>query len=754
MQPTTPMAQTAIKTDPATTVTTQALAEIRAFSGQMQEMTELICRMQAELGDKLAKAERRMESAGQALAAGEARIAERIAAFERQASEVMTSVRSGADAAKAAAENAASRSGALARDALTPLLDEISSARSAIAAGVLDIQTEAATATASLKDASRSFGAQAETTIRLQTDRFAEMIGNAFLAGQAKLAQTTDALNGAAGSLADAMLEQVAQQAARAAEQAEVAAGIEALRRTIPSQAEIERREAAAAATAARVEKAGAIAETVIAALAQTASEVQSAAMSAAQRDTAKLDEIALRQHASSAALTELAECISGLAGKIGDGGAAIIPSIEAAIRKAMATQREAEAEILCRIDALAERVDGGKRQEAARVVSADQDMIARMTAALRLVMREFGQENGRLGEHVQALSEALDLLRERIEAMSSVPTPQPAPALEVVAQPMPDATSLPDIKHETQSLQRLLVGFRLLLNSIGADAARFSGIVRGAGAMSLQRSQSAEVAQALEPKIAGLAENIAGFGARLDDIGADIRTLALKVAVDQPPEAVHAAERDSLQRILAGFRLMLRDFGQELETLRAKVSAVETPTVEVSLAPLTEAAREISTGVAESLAAIETRLDAPLGQLLEAAAEGATLLSAAREAMARPALAIAQVEPAAAAPAADLIADALARIERAAEIVDGRTIAVERLAQQVNRKAATAGPELQQLAGDLGEAAAALRSEAGGFLAVGAALSRDLERSAGAEAVKAAPAQKSSRPIRKMRVA
>jgi hypothetical protein len=214
----------------------------------------------------------------------------------------------------------------------------------------------------------------------------------------------------------------------------------------------------------------------------------------------------------------------------------------------------------------------------------------------------------------------------------------------------------------------------------------------------------------------------------------------------------VHAAERDSLQRILAGFRLMLRDFGGELETLRAKVAAVETPAVDVSLEPLTQAARGISTGVAESLATIEARLDAPLAQLLETAAQGATLLSTARDAMAQPTAGARVIEASATPPSADLIADALARIERAAEIVDGRTLAVERLAQQVGRRGAAASPDLQQLAGDLGEAAAALRTEAGGFLAVGAALSRDLERSVGLAAAEASPALKTTRAIRKIR--
>jgi hypothetical protein len=276
-----------------------------------------------------------------------------------------------------------------------------------------------------------------------------------------------------------------------------------------------------------------------------------------------------------------------------------------------------------------------------------------------------------------------------------------------------------------------------MLMKDVGGEAGRLREVVDGLSAISIHAPPVApDVALPDTSRLDELAAAVTGLSGKLDAVSA-----AIADRQSPAPTLGHAAEKDGLQRMLAGFRLLLRDLSGEVEALRAKVSAIETPAIAGGSGfdpalPLREAASEISIGVAETLAAIELKLDEPLARLTEATAESAKLLQVAHAAMASPA------RPAATGTSvpAEALADAVGRIERAAGLIDERVGGVDRLAAQLKRQGAGTDAALSGLIGELKVAAQELRAESGDFVAVSAALSRDLERAAGIEPSQEAP--------------
>jgi hypothetical protein len=351
-----------------------------------------------------------------------------------------------------------------------------------------------------------------------------------------------------------------------------------------------------------------------------------------------------------------------------------------------------------------------------------------RLSAAFRLVMRDMSSENNKLGDVVQSLATSVEQVRARLEELHAPVRAKPDAVQTSNAALTTDG--LPDIRSETQSLRRLLVGFRLLMKDVGGEAGRLRDVIDGLAAARVPAIPTPD--QIGPARLDGLSAAVADFSGKLDEIAAAIAGQKVR---DAAPALVHAAEKESLQRVLAGFRLLMRDLSGEVDALRGKVAAIDIPpaandaSVDPSL-PLREAASAISIGVAETLAAIEIKLDEPLARLTEATAESAKLLQVAHRALSAPAKAPSKASPA----SADALVDAVSRVERAAGMIDEKVGGVDKLAAQLKRQGAGRDEALAALIGGLHEAAAGLKAESGDFLAVSAALSRDLERAAGVE--------------------
>jgi hypothetical protein len=696
---------------------TEAMTAIEIFSVQMREMTDLACRMHADMAGKLAASEARMQAAAKALADGEARIGERMAEFSRMAGDVADAADRQTIALQAAMQEALRRTSDMAAEAVKPLKAEAQAAASQVADSGLALRAETETLLAHMKQAGATFNSRAEAAVKLQTERLAEAVGNAFLASQAKLGQTAEALNTAAAALAGRVLAQTEAQAAQSAELAVMADHITRFAAALPDVDGMIRREAMAEATVRRMETAAEAVKAVGGGLAETAVQLQGAAVavSAAAQE---------RQQAGARAAQDHADGIKELAGSMREG-----------FTRLAAERNDITTEILTRIDEVAERIKVETRENAAagglsgarQVFDAERASITRLSAAFRLVMRDMSSENTKLGDVVQALATSVEQVRARIEELHV-----PAPVAQVHAGPAhqpPSPDGLPDIRSETQSLRRLLVGFRLLMKDVGGEAIRLRQSVNFIAATALPTAPQPVPADTA--RIDAISGEVAGLSTKLDDV---LSAMAALQTQAEGPKAVHAAEKDSLQRLLMGFRLLLRDLSGEVEALRGKVSAITAPPaandVDTDPAqPLREVASQISTGVAETLAALEVRLDEPLARLTEATAESAKLLQVAHQAMAAPAKRVTADAPI----AAEALDDAIARIERAAGMIDTRVAGVDRLAAQLKRQGSGGEPTLATLIGDLQQVTADLRAESGDFLAVSAALSRDLERATGA---------------------
>jgi hypothetical protein len=715
--------------------TDQALAEIRVFASQMREMTELVCRMQAEMTGKLAAATQRMDVAAEAVSAAETRVSARIAEFERLSSDVGSASATHQKQLAATLEQAARATSSMTDDLLKPLKSEAEGITRHIAESGVLIRAETAGLMTRINDAAAAFNAQAETAIRIHTERFTETVGNALLSGQTKLSQTTEALNEAAGALARGILAATEQQDDKARDMAAFIARMEALGAALPDPDAVARREQSADVIAQRIENAVHSLGSVTSGLAIAATQVQAAsaaATSAAQDRRLGFDSIIASHAETKSVLSELAE------------------AVQQGMARVSTERTDASIEILSRFDELGEKIAVRNADAGARVADAERDSMLRLTMALRLVLQDIGRENGKLNGLVDNLGGAVETMRSKLEAIELA---QSAHAAAAVAAPMPDASRLPDVESEKTSLRRLLTGFRLLLQDINGEAGRFREMVDGLSTRSSALSEGAS-APVLAPDPARLDAVMDALAAMAQKLDAMHAAAEQRDAAQPQASAHHAADKESLQRVLAGFKLLLRDIAAEAETFRGKVAAIEPVALSVdAMAPVREAAERISEGVAESLAAIEIKLDGPLAQLAGTAAESANLLKAAHAALSAPPATRRPVESQQALPQSAL-ADAVARLERASDIIDARTAGVDQLLGQLKRGAAAGDGELANLVDNLAGAAELLRREAGDFLAVSAALSRDLERTAGISIDSVGESAPGRRPQQKKRAA
>jgi hypothetical protein len=323
------------------------------------------------------------------------------------------------------------------------------------------------------------------------------------------------------------------------------------------------------------------------------------------------------------------------------------------------------------------------------------------------------------------------------------------------------------DFGPEQQSFQRLLAGFRILMRNISTESERLQASVSkiahdSEGVAGRVDSMAAPHSDRLETMLGAMGEMVVQLGER-------VRDGAPQAGRSAAGSHMFDAQQAGFERVLVGFRLLMRDLGQEADKLRGALSVMpdgmsaghepgaavvarvdhQMQALNASLAalmgdlearmasPINAAADNIGHAVAESLASLEQRLAEPVHLMIDTAKECAVLLRDVKKALAE-----APASPAAAAlvpatqghPAAR-ITEVTDRVDRWIDEVDGT---INDLSENLSDARNVADPKLQkaldQRIGQLTELAVQMRRETSEFIAVGAAISRDLDDTTDAE--------------------
>ncbi len=179
-----------------------ALAEIRTFAGQMQEMTALFARAQADMTRQISATTIRLDKAVEAVAMGEARIAAQIASFDRMANDARRSseaherdMREVVGSIQKTVSDIASESFGPLRSHVSTVLHELATARESIGAVTSGLS-------GALETAVCAVDANAASVIARQSETLAARLDEAMVGGEASLAKAREALDHSAGALA------------------------------------------------------------------------------------------------------------------------------------------------------------------------------------------------------------------------------------------------------------------------------------------------------------------------------------------------------------------------------------------------------------------------------------------------------------------------------------------------------------------------------------------------------------------------
>lgn len=355
-------------------------------------------------------------------------------------------------------------------------------------------------------------------------------------------------------------------------------------------------------------------------------------------------------------------------------------------------------------------------------------ESLTRHLAALRFAVREIAAR----AEEVKAAAEGLsgqaaeraDGLERRLDAIA-----QTIAALETRAS----ARAQRDFTPETESFQRVLVGFRTVLRELSGKAASLGVDDESRASLESKLDRIAQVLETAAPSGEDLAQSVAAkLETRFEAIE---ERLAARAGV---PASELAFGKDSFVRLVAGFRVVLRRLNEQADELASQRTSAVAAAPVLDEAALETIARRVAAHLAQDTpeppavveraevddAALERLAQRVAGQVSGAMAEGLALLERRHHET-----------------IASLAADGAQRLEALASH-DGVGFALDRIARRVEAlhedlsvrfaslaradgDDAAADRAAQRLAAGVQEAKA-LMSE---FLGIAAALTRDLDR-------------------------
>ncbi len=778
------------KVDP--TSVEQALASIASFTVKMHEITQLFARGHEDISQQLEKTAQRLDRAVEAVAAGEARIGAQIAAFERTAEEAR---RLATEHERGLIEQLRRTVSDTLGESIRPLKAEVdivshqlsdASARVAVASGGFSKAVD--TAIVVIND-------KAERILDQKTESFVGAISGTMEAGRGALAAAAEALDSAAGALTQRIVATAEAEDAKLRTFEALTRELENVRVALPSPE-------VAAAHAQRIEEASLSMSQTSVIIDRAVSEILTAKNSeteASQRHAAAVAEMVAGRVETTDALAELTDVIKTVMSRANGEHAASIAEavrklddqsvmlagietvarrqtglsemfgsvaqgIDAVLHLDGAVRKESFETLLSKIEVLQAGVDGltgdagpshGQMREAIAALEVEREGLKRLTIAARMMAKEAAAESRKGTEATSALATRLETLSQEmasgLEELKAATADAARPSLGSKTEAPVEGLSL--MSADKQSLQRVLAGFRLLMRDIGGEAARFKDLLDGVAGKVAEMPQPAATADAtpeesLRERIDDLARTVELINGKIDALakpesapGEDATALSLPIFNE---------ERDSLRRLLIGFRLQLTELDAQTAALRDKIAGIRQPealvvTAELDaglLAPLHGAAERIAEGVAETLSRFEQQLTDPVSRLTDVVADNAKLLTVACNSLAAPSRG-SQLS----------VADAVAAMQGAARLIDQRVGQVDQLAAVIRKGGSVSDDSLRDFVSEIEGAAADFRREAGDFLAIGAALSHELEAGRSA-ATSAAGSRRKSAPASQFRVA
>jgi hypothetical protein len=729
-----------------------ALAEIRVFAGQMQEMTSLFRRGQTDMSRQMEMTTLRLDKAAETVAMGEAKVAAQIAAFERMTNEARRAAEEHERNMRDAAEHMRRAAAEFGRDSTNPLQTEVANISRLLGEAQSRITSASDGIVGAATAAAVAISAQGQEAIQQQSEKMTGLISSNMENAETRLKATTAALDQASGALSHRIKSAANAQDAKASA---FQAAVKKLETINLNLNEDKTQSAAQDETTRRLEESALAINVAASKIIGAVIEMQN------EKSTPRTnqEDAAFAAHKADVA--------------------AVISSIENALTRVTADRNEATTEVLVRMDQLQEVMQEALQKDSAEktpviapvvisdlpALDVEREAMKRLTVGYRLMMRDVGKENQRLETLVGTLADSIKMLNDKAQSA-------PIPAIAVLATTsgnQEQGTAFEKLGSEKVSFQRLLVGFRLLMRDINSEAARLRTIIDGVAksAVPQERVIIAEKPSVAEAKLEELAVTLGAVVAQLDE-----KVQILDQAEKAKPEIIHLAlpapqdiatlprldaEKDSLQRILVGFRLLLRDIGLETESYRTKIADIRQPDMLVlspaleaeALAPLNATAERIAEGIAETLAQLEQRMTEPLSVLNTAVAESANILKLAHGVLSSPPQeggtpattgrgirTNASSEPLSQAA----LVGAVAAMQRAASSIDSHIGHVDQLLITLKKGGALSSESLRDIVTGIDAATASLREEAGDFLAIGAALSRDMEAAAGIEEAEPQP--------------
>lgn len=709
------------------------LQDLKTFATAVREMTQMFKRGQTDLAQHIDAASTRIMAATETVHDGEGRIALTITSIEevgrrviRIATDTESELRRGAEVVS----NAANDFARTATQTAKAQADEVTSALAQTGAKLR------ASGEAVVESASR-MTFDLDIALKSQTSQTRTMMQQA----EAKLRETTTALNNTTGDLIEGLGSVVRSQAENTRQMVPVVARIEAAGQVFDNHlTRLSETEARIGEAVTQLGRDGGIIGAQVTALMASSSNMETAidrlaktAFSVETQHTTKQD-IHNRFETLIGEMTQTAESMQGL------------------FARSAAARTETLTDIFSRIDGVAEAVSSldirlcyeANAEPAVPTVIAER--FDRLTEQLNDTLANIGQ----LSRKVTDLQDSETRRQPGFRSGS--------------------ASDLPLFDAEKTSFQRILIGFNLLMRNIGAESARLRETITEIAGLKVLDSKTAADSGHLEELLVSLKQVTAELGAKAHAIATPKSQQGIEPgpqrAVDDL-KSVHT-QKDSLQRLLVGFRLLMREIGSETEHFRNAVESIARPigvspadgieiltslesrieilgagtaeaiaALEARLvAPFTATADRIRDDVSHSLAAIEARLDAPIGALTDCVTESANVLREVKAVMS--AGGFAAIGHATAQSSKETtLSQAVAVIERASDNLEARLGTVDaglaRLLSRLNSGLDGAGDkaEIEALAHQLEQAGTEMRGQTGEFLAIGAALSKELDDAA-----------------------
>jgi hypothetical protein len=317
----------------------------------------------------------------------------------------------------------------------------------------------------------------------------------------------------------------------------------------------------------------------------------------------------------------------------------------------------------------------------------------------------------------LRSLSQDLQQIDQRLQALESRPLPEIT--LPAALQPKPVEVLSPAAQvklwePERANLHRMMVAYNLMLKRMNEGVEAFEHQLQRIGQRPWPDSES----------MARLFSAIEEVSGKVDPLPQAMEAVRQKVGETGVPPTL-LAEKNQLQQLIVGFRMVAADFAREADRF-----AGTTPTAAPSTAATFDTG-DMTSAIAEVIASAEMRIDQSLRSFaMEQAAAAEATKAGLAKLLALPAAPAetAVPEPASASTGKDRLSEAVFRTESAARLIEQCRKSVAEQISELESSVKSGSPaDAKLLKSELNTASEAFERETASFLALSAALSKEL---------------------------